>query len=491
MGETGRLEPLSYAVRWRVILKYLGLLSLMLAVLTAVPVAVCFAYGDFAYAWRMAIAGAALVAIGLPLSRLTARPQVQANEAMVVVALTFTVASLAMALPMMGLGLSFGDALFEAVSGVTTTGLTTVANVAIMPLGFLFTRSWMQWYGGLGIVVFSLVLLMFEPGTTAKRLAGTETEEEDLVGGTRAYAHRVLAVYLALTAAGVAALILSGVGAFDAVVHVLSAVSTGGFSAHDDSIAGLGSWWVQAVVTAVATSGAISLALYYRATLNGWRVFTASAELKALLLLGLATSALLALLMTTAGHWTWPEALRLAPLTAFSAQTTTGFASFPVSDLSPASKLVLIVSMLIGGNVGSTAGGIKTLRFLIVLRLLQLLLQRTRMSPHAVLDPRLGGERLEHREIERAFLVVLMFLMVVLASWVPFVAMGYNPLDALFEVVSATATVGLSTGITASGLDPWLKGVLCVDMLLGRLEILALVVLFYPGTWLGRRNAAI
>jgi trk system potassium uptake protein TrkH len=490
MAEAGRLEPLSYAVRWRVVLKYLGLLAVALALLTAIPVAVALAYDDLLYAGRMAAAAAILAATGLPLSRLAASARIQANEAMVIIALTFVVASVAMALPMMGLGLAFPDALFEAVSGVTTTGLTTLASVEHMPQGFLFTRAWMQWYGGLGIVVFSLVLLMFEPGTAAKRLAGTEAEEEDLVGGTRAYAQRVLAVYLVLTAAGVAALVLSGVGPFDALLHILSAVSTGGFSTHDRSIAAVGPWGTQAVLTAFATAGAVSLALYYRATLSGWRALLASPELRALLLAGLATSALLALFMTAKGQWTGQQALQQAPLLALSAQSTTGFSIFPVTGLDAASRVVLIVSMLIGGNVGSTAGGIKTLRFLIVLRLMQLLVRRTRMPPHAVVEPRLGGDRLEHREIERAFLVVLMFISVIVLSWLPFVAMGYDPLNALFEVVSATATVGLSTGISSAGLDPWLKGVLCIDMLLGRLEILAVLVVLYPGTWLGlRRNA--
>jgi trk system potassium uptake protein TrkH len=143
--------------------------------------------------------------------------------------------------------------------------------------------------------------------------------------------------------------------------------------------------------------------------------------------------------------------------------------------------------MAVGGSVGSTAGGMKILRLLIVLRMAQLTVLRTCLPERAVVEPRIEGQRLESDEIERAFLVIALFAIVVAASWAPFVVMGHDPLDSLFEVVSATATVGLSTGITGPHLAPFLKGVLCADMLMGRLEIVALLVLLYPGTWVGRR----
>jgi trk system potassium uptake protein TrkH len=176
-----------------------------------------------------------------------------------------------------------------------------------------------------------------------------------------------------------------------------------------------------------------------------------------------------------------------ACLLGISAQTGTGFSSMTVGDLDDASKLVLILSMFVGGGVGSTAGGIKLLRLVILLRLLQLMLRRTALSDHAVMKPRLAGRPLEDEDLQRAMLVILLFTTTIAVSWLGFVAFGHAPLDALFEVVSATATAGLSTGITGSGLHPLLKTVLCVDMLLGRLEIVALLVILYPRTWIGKR----
>ena len=109
------------------------------------------------------------------------------------------------------------------------------------------------------------------------------------------------------------------------------------------------------------------------------------------------------------------------------------------------------------------------------------------MPSHAVYEPRLAGRLLEHDDIQRALLLIVLFLLVILLSWLVFLAFGYPALDSLFEVVSAAGTVGLSTGITHNELHPVLKMVLCMDMLVGRLEIVALLVVLYPSTWFGKR----
>ena len=122
--------------------------------------------------------------------------------------------------------------------------------------------------------------------------------------------------------------------------------------------------------------------------------------------------------------------------------------------------------------------------------MLQLVIRRAAMPPHAVSELRFGGRVVDSAELVRALLPVTLFVVVVLVSWLPFLALGYEPLNALFEVVSATGTVGLSTGITAPDLPPLLKGVLCADMLLGRLEFVAILILLYPSTWIGKRSTS-
>ena len=229
---------LSYAVRFSVLKKYFGQLCLVIAALTLLPAAVSLIYGHTHITFRYAIVIVAMAGAGGFLGRIHAPRGVQVNEAMVLVAFMFLFTPLVMSFPMMGSGLTFPDALFEAVSAATTTGLSTVKSLEGMSETFLFARAWMQWYGGLGIVVFSLALL-FRPGTSAKRLAVTEAKEEDLVGGTKAHARRVLIVYAVLSGTGILLLLAAGVGFFDALLYTISSVSTGGFAPHDTSLAAL------------------------------------------------------------------------------------------------------------------------------------------------------------------------------------------------------------------------------------------------------------
>lgn len=480
-----QLNALSYAVRLPVLAKYLGQLAAVLSVLILVPLLVSLYFAEYFLTVRYAVLVVLLAGLGFPLSRLRVSGSIQTNEALVITGLAFIISPLLMAYPFTAFGISYVDALFEAVSGVTTTGLSTLASVQDKPHTFLFSRAWMQWYGGLGIVVLSVALLMGHEAAT-RRLLDPELGRESLAVATRIHARRVLVIYAMLTVIGITVLwLLSGDG-FAAVTHALAAVSTGGFSSFDDSVAGFQARPAQFLVIVLGLYGAVSLPLYFRVYRNGWRELRGDVELRGLLTVILVMGVIITgLLMRTQGvNW---EAINHGLFLTVSAQTTAGFSSMSVAGLDSATKLVLIFSMLIGGSVGSTAGGIKILRLLILLRLVQLTLRRIAMPAHAVMEAQLGGRRLEDDDLVRALLLIALFAMVVLLSWLPFVAAGYDPLDALFEVVSATATVGLSTGITSAELPVYLKSILCLDMLAGRLEVVALLVVLYPVSWFGKR----
>ncbi len=478
-----RLETLRHAVRWRVLLKYLGVLGGVLAALNSVPLVVAVALGEGAFVAR-ALPVAALLALSLSLARISAPERLQPNEALAVVALAFILGSLAMSYPFAIAGDHWLDGWFEAVSGITTTGLSTFASVEDQPLSFLFARAWLQWYGGLGIVVLSLALFMHH-GMFARQLMETEVVGKTLVSSTKTYARRILAVYLVLTAGAVLGVWLAVGDGFVALTHGLSAVSTGGFSSFNASL----EHWepgAASVLMLFSLLGAVAMPLYHRAWQKGPILLIRDAELR-LLLAATVLTALLLYLWMPSGQGNGLDALLLAT----SAQSTTGFSTTPVAALDDASKLTLIGSMLVGGSVGSTAGGFKLLRLLLLLRVLQLILARAAAPPHAVFELWLDGRRVDDEDLWRALLFILMFVLLVFLSWLAFVAHGYPALDALFEVVSATATVGLSTGITRSDLEPLLKLVLCFNMLAGRLEIFALLVVLYPGTWFGKRSEAV
>jgi len=480
------VRALSYSIRLLPVLKYFGQLSIVLALLTLVPLVVSILLGDYRVTFRYSIVVVGVFVTGFFLRRLPTPKRIQTNEAMVITALAFLLAPMVMTWPTMASGLSFTDALFETISGITTTGLSVTASVADKPAIFLFSRAWMQWIGGLGIVIFS-VAIMIRPGLVAKRIGCLEDYEDDLVGSTRAHARRMLIVYSILTGFGITVLGFLGAGWFNSVIYSFSAVSTGGFSPHDASLAGFNSQWLQAMVMLLSVVGAIPLVLYFRSFKEDGRVLIRDRQLQGLLISGLVAALLLAWFLFSQDGFSWIQALRHGLLNAFSAQSTTGFSTLDISQLNAGAKLTLIFSMFLGGGIGSTAGGIKILRLFILVQILYIFLQRAGMPKQAVAEASLGRRRLETDEIQNALSIVILFLTFIAISWLVFIGMGHNALDSLFEVVSAIGTVGLSTGISAPELHPILKGVLCADMLLGRLEIIAWLVLFYPRTWIGRR----
>ena len=479
-----RIELL-FAIRWRHIVRHLGQFCLIIAALNMVTVGVGFLNGEQHIALYYLSIVVILGIAGAVCSRIRIDKHMQINEAMVLAAAVSLMVPLVAAIPLQLNGVAYLDAWFETVSAATTTGLSTQSGVTTMPATFVFARAWMQWYGGLGIVVLSLALVV-RPGMNALRLAQMESPD-DLVGGTRAHARRVLKVYLALTGLGMAGWLLLGGEPIEGVHYILAAVSTGGFAPTDQSFADLSGLRLAWLVTLVALAGAVPLSLYHRAIRNGWVTFFKNLELRALVAAGLVISGMLALCLWLQGM-PLTEVLSHAPLMALSAQSTSGFSSLDIQTLDAGSKSILILAMVMGGSVGSTAGGVKLLRLLILFGLLYRCMQSMSMTPNAVISQRLGKRRIEANEVQDALMIILLFVGCTFLSWIPFLLYGYEPLDALFEVVSATGTVGLSAGITDAALPAPLKLVLGTDMLLGRLELVAWMVFFYHRTWFGRKR---
>jgi trk system potassium uptake protein TrkH len=347
----------------------------------------------------------------------------------------------------------------------------------------------MQWYGGLAIVVLAVVLVL-APGLAARRLGETESGAPDVIGGARTRARYALVVYVLLTAIAFFLLVLAGTTPFDALAYALSAVSTGGFSTHNNGLAGLGNLPVEWIPIGMASCGAVSLTLYAHIRQGRWQDAVRNKNLHAFAWTTLVSATLVSVFMIALDGLSLEDALWHGPLVAISAQTTSGFSSVDISTLSAPSKLTLIGSMFIGGDEGSTAGGIKIPRLLILMALVRMVLMRTRLPPHAVSEPVAAGRRIEESELHAALAVIILHAVVILLSWMAFVACGHDVLDALFDVTSAVGTVGLSAGIVNENLAAGLKWLLTADMLMGRLEVVAVIVLFSPATWFGRRSEA-
>lgn len=483
-----RADELSYAVRPRALAVVLGQLAAVLAGLTCVPLLVALLLGDTAFAGRCGAVVLLLTAAAVAARQLPRPRELQANEALVASVLSFVLAPLLMTWPLAGAGLAPGDAFFEAVSAVTTTGLSVVADVAGQSPALVFTKAWMQWYGGLGFVVMSVALIV-RPGPLARQLAIAGGDENDLTGSARAHGRTLLGVYVVLTLSGVALVMATGLGFFASLVHVLASVSTGGFGMRADSLATIGAWPTQLAILLVCCAGAVPLVAYHRGWRRGLRSFAADVQVRALAFAIVALGATMVAVLVLVDGFAPAAALRHGAFQVLSAQSTTGFSTLDLAALSDAAKLVLVVAMFVGGGAGSTAGGIKLLRAVGAVRILRGIVSSAGLPPHAVdADVEVGGQRLGGDEASQLLLVVLLFVAVVVASTAAFVVSGFAPIDALFEVVSATATVGLSTGITSATLSGGLKAVLCAAMLFGRVEIMAALVVLYPRTWIGLRR---
>lgn len=369
------------------------------------------------------------------------------------------------------------DALFESMSGFTTTGLT-VMDVEMLPRSLLFFRSFSQWVGGAGIIVLSLVVLA-GPGSAGAKLYAAEFGQQNLKGSVVETGRIVLTFYAGLTALGTGALWAAGAGGFDGLLHGLSLASTGGFSPRPDSFATYDAPGIAAVAAVFMALGATSLPLFYIAWRRGWRRLVADAQLRTLVVLIAAGSALLigfeARNAGEAGRWIFH---------AVSAVTTTGFSLTSAQEWSDGSRLVTSGLMIVGGSLGSTAGGLKLLRLLILLRLVGWVVARMMLPAETKIPVKVQHAAVTEDEIRHTFALTGAYLAVMFSCAVALTAAGFSFEDSLFEVISGLSTVGLSAGVTSPDLPGWAKLVLTFTMWVGRIEILAALVLLHPrGLW--------
>jgi len=317
----------------------------------------------------------------------------------------------------------------------------------------------------------------------------------DFVTAVTVYARRILQIYVVLTVLVFALCWLSVGDGFDALLLALSAISTGGFAPTNASLSQL-PFGAQLAVMGCGVAGAIALPVYLRLRQGAWRQVVANGELRMFLLLLLIVCVLLGFLISHQTHTSGPylsseQGLGIAIILGLSALSTTGFTNVDVQTLDSAIKLVVIAAMFTGGCLGSTAGGFKIFRLQVLGQLLLTTLRKASAPPHAVIEARVQGREITPDQIQVAMLTGSLLVACVICSWLVFLYYGYPPMNSLFDVVSAVGTVGLSTGVTSAELPGLLKTVLCIDMIAGRVEVLALLCLFYPGIWLGTRNPAL
>ena len=448
------------------------------------PLLAAAATGEWGLARALAVQVLALLATTLVYRDKIFPSDLRHVEAMVAFALMFIIASLLVVPPLVTLGMPPVDALFEAVSGITSTGLSVARDAESWPIAGHLLRGWMQWCGGFAIAFAGLAI--FTGGSGASLSMGSSTlNDRDRMSSMKSQARNVLYCYVGLSAVAVGLCLAVLPNWWEAVSVALAAVSTGGFSPRADSLASY-SPLAQAVVIAICVSAAVSLLIYLQIVRNGLSVtLRTSRALVTLVIMGAATLVYVAVDYATGESD--PGTLYLGALNFLSGFSTAGFSVGPVSG-HVALLPLLLIAMLIGGDVGSTAGGIKVSRVIMLFRMVKLSILRVRVPPSAVTYLTEGGARVDGERIIVVTALLVSYLATMLIGWVIFLASGVPALSGLFEIVSAISTVGLSQGVTGADMAPHLKLTLVVLMLLGRLEFIALFVLCLPGTWLRRRS---
>ena len=444
------------------VLYYLGTIALSMAFLLLLPLLVSVVLNEYSVAPAFVLPMLACVLLGILLRRLAPRKELNLRRAFIISALGWLLIALIGGLPyVLGAKASFLDAYFEAMSGFTTTGIS-VLTPSQLPRSLLFWRSLTEWVGGIGIIV--LFLALFIPGNVAARLYVAEARSERLEPSFARTARKIFYIYSYLTLAAILVLYLSGEGVFRAVNHALTAVSTGGFSLTDEGFTAA-SPLTKIVTIPFMLAGAMSFALHQRVIKGEIKKFLSNIEVRAILAIVALFSFLLYLDGISAVD---------AVFTAVSALTTTGFRSIDIASLSELSKYYLLLLIIIGGSYGATAGGIKVIRFVIILKAMGWYVHRITSPRRRVMPFKLQGKVLSEEEVFTTLLFALLYIFFIASGTFIFMLLGHDLMSSLFMISSAQSNDGLVVFTQYTSIE---KVVMAFHMWLGRLEIIPVLTL--------------
>lgn len=467
--------------RYRALVGYVGQLLVVIGGLHLVPLLLIpFFPEDAPHIGAFLLAGLPLMVVGLLAWRLYAPKEslsLTVQEGSVIIVLTWGIAVVAAAIPFMRIeGLTFSQAVFEATSGWTTTGLTVV-DVENAPAILLFFRSFIQLAGGAG---FAIIALSAVAGSFGTGLVAAEGRTDQLAPHVRYSASIVLRIYLGYIAFGILALRVAGMSWFDAINHAFTAVATGGFSTRAASIGYWDNPAIEAVIIILMILGSINFFIAYTFMRGKFREVALSGELRLMIALIVGGTLLLLGVVTIGIYPNVEKSLRVAMFEVVSALSGAGFSTTTYVNWMDFGLLVLILLMLVGGGTGSTAGGIKQLRIYILYKSIRWEIQRAFKPRHMVNEPMIWqGEKhalLNDSQVRQSALFIGMYLTVFLIGSGITAAYGYSLKDSMFEFASALGTVGLSVGVTRPDMPEALFWLNSAGMMLGRLEIFAVII---------------
>lgn len=471
-------------------LRYLfGMVLMIEAAFLALPLAVSVIYGEssgICFLITMAAAGI----LGFLLTRFKpARRDMYAREGFVFTALAWIVISLIGAVPftLSGQIPSYLDAVFETVSGFTTTGASILTDVEALDNGMLFWRSLTHWLGGMGILVFMLALVNM--GGQANHLLRAESPGptvSKMVPNMRKSAAILYGIYIAMTAAEVILLCLGGMPLFDSLCTAFGTAGTGGFGIKNASMGAYPSYYLQGVVAVFMVLFGVNFNVFFFILMKKFAMAWRNTEVRVYFTI-IAASTLAITVNITGMFPTVLDALHHAFFSVASIITTTGFCTADFDLWPQLSRLILVMLMVVGACAGSTGGGVKVSRMVVLCKMLGSELHRL-LHPRSVKVLTLDGKAISRETIQGIQSYMSLYFLVAVASML---LVALDNLDFVTTVTGVVATLNnIGPGLSLVGpagnfsiFSPMAKLVLTADMLFGRLELFPMLILLMPSTW--------
>ena len=384
---------------------------------------------------------------------------------------------------------SITDAFFETMSGFTTTGATILNDIESLSHGLLFWRSLTQWIGGLGIVLFTIALLPIFSGSSQQLFLSEATgvTHNKIHPKASVMARYLWLIYIGLTLVETILLMFGGMNLFDSICQSFATTATGGFSTKQDSISFWNSAYIEYVVAIFMILSGVNFSLYYMAAKGHSKQLFKDGELHWFLKsVGILTLIITAALVIS-NDYDVEKAFRKALFQVATCHTSCGFATDDYNLWPQFTWMLLIFAMLSGGCTGSTSGGIKNLRLLIVAKNIKNQFKQM-LHPRAVLPLRINNEQVSYQVSSTVYTFIAAYLLCIFIGWTVLMALGVGLTESLGTVVSAIGNVGPGLGsfgpaFSWADLPAAGKWVLSALMLLGRLEIFGIFLLFYCGYW--------
>ena len=480
-------------MNYRMVVSISGKTMLLGVILLACPMLVNFIYGEGLYLSYL-IPMLSLFVLGLPLSLVKAKDKtIYAKEGFVIVAFIWLIYSIFGALPFVVSGAipSYVDAFFETVSGFTTTGASILNDVEALPNSLLFWRSFTHWVGGMGVLVFVLMIL---PGNNQGSMHIFRAESPGpsvgkLVSKMRFTARILYGIYFAMTVIQFVLLVCGGMPVFDSLLHAFSTAGTGGFGIKNNSVAFYNSAYIEIVIAVFMFLFSVNFNVFYLILVGNVKKAFKSEEFRFYAILVVAATLIIALNILSSVT-NFGEALRYAFFQVTSISSTTGFSSTDFDLWPTLSKSVLVLLMIIGACGGSTGGGVKVSRFMILIKSAFRDIKQM-IRPRAVLPLKYEGEPLSDETVRNARSYFIMWTLIVVVT-VLVLSIDVNDFFTNFSAtLSCIGNIGPGFNLVGPMRNfalyaPYSKILLSFVMLAGRLEIFPILILFSTYTW--RKN---